>query len=702
MKSVKEIISDALAAGQKTLSEYDSKRILTAYGISTTQEILVDKLAEAEVAAEQIGYPVALKVCAAEVIHKSEQGLIKLGISDLSELRHVYESFALKAQSLGGGVLVQEMVKGSRELVIGLTRDAHFGPCVMFGLGGIFTEALGDVSFRVAPLTKHDAKEMCGEIKGQKILHKIRGLEPVKMDLLSQYLKHLGQIGLEHPAVREIDVNPLIVQDGGQPVAVDALIVLEEPKPQNFEAKSVAGGLDKFFEPKSVVVIGASFTPRKAGNDVIQNILANEFGGKLFLVNPKGGELLGHKVHPSIRDLPEGIDLAIIILPAENTPQAIRDCAAKGVKAVVLAAGGFAEVDDHGESLQAQTLKAIRDTGVRAIGPNTSGHISTPHHFTSSFFPLGKIPRGNVSYIAQTGNFATHTMRYIATGENFGVARVMGLGNKLDVEESEILEYYSRDTETKAIFMYLESIKRPLRLCEVARKVTRFKPVMLLKSGSTAEGADAAVAHTAALASDDRIINGALRQAGIVRVYQYSHLFLAAKAISAMPLPKGNRVGFLAPSGAMLVCLTDLCCRQLELAVPAVEEKTRHYLQKISPPFIRMRNPVDSWPAAATKGVQFAYREGTEALLEDPNIDAVVMILMITDETGVPPLDFVVDLARCYPEKPLYVTFTGQKKHMDNAKAFLEPQGVPTFPLIEQPFEVLSILARCHQAMIRP
>ncbi len=301
--------------------------------------------------------------------------------------------------------------------------------------------------------------------------------------------------------------------------------------------------------------------------------------------------------------------------------------------------------------------------------------------------------------MAQTGNFATHTMRYIISGEHFGVARVLGMGNKLDVEESEVLEYYGRDPETRAIFVYLESFKNPRRFLEVARQVTRSKPVILLKGGSTTEGSRAAIAHTAAMATDDRITDGALRQAGIVRVYDYSRLILAAKAIACMPLPRGNRVSFSAPSGAMLVCMTDLCHRRWGLQVPQLEEKTRRFLQEISPPYIRMRNPVDIWPAATATGVEFAYREGTEAVLKDDNIDAAVMILMITEETGVPPMDFIVDLARRYPEKPLYVTFTGQKKHMDAAKEFLEPRGVPTFPLIEQPFEVLSILARCRQAM---
>jgi len=465
--------------------------------------------------------------------------------------------------------------------------------------------------------------------------------------------------------------------------------------------KSLSNQLEKFFEPKSVAVIGASASPHKPGNDVIRNILANEYSGKLYLVNPKGGKILGIKLYRSIQELPEGIDLAIIILPAHANPQAIRECAAKGIRAVVLAAGGFAEVDRKGETLQEDLRSAIRETGVRVIGPNTSGHTSTPYNFTSSFFPLGKIPRGNISYLTQTGNFATHTMRYIMSGEHFGVARFAGLGNKVDLDEADILEYYAQDQETKAIFVYLESFKRPGRFLEIACEATRSKPIIFLKGGSTAEGARAAVAHTAALASDDRIIDGALSKAGITRIYKYSHLFLAAKALATMPLPRGNKVSFMAPSGAMLVIMTDLCQRDLGLSVPDLAQSSRRRLQEISPSYIRMRNPVDIWPSAALNGVEYAYREGMEAVLKDPNIDAVVPILMLTEETGVPPLDFIVELKGRYPEKPIYVTFSGDKRHMDGAKAFLEPKGVPTFPLIEEPFEVLSILARCRKAMDR-
>ena len=455
-----------------------------------------------------------------------------------------------------------------------------------------------------------------------------------------------------------------------------------------------------FFEPRSVVVIGASATAGKPGNDVIRNILANEFTGKLYLVNPRGGEILGQPVLPAIAGLPEGIDLGIIILPAKETPQALRECCDKGIRHFVLSAGGFAEYDEYGTQIQQELIDIIREKKIRVMGPNTSGHTSTPHQFTSTFFPLGKIRRGKVSYIAQTGNFATHTMKYILTGENFGVSRVIGIGNKIDIEESEALQFLGEDPETTAIVMYLESIKYPRRFLDVAREVTRRKPVVLLKSGATEAGRHAAVAHTAAMAAEDRLVEGLLRQAGVVRIWDYTHLILAGKALSMVPLPKGNRVSFLAPSGAMLVCLSDLCTR-LGLNIPELAPETLKKLQDITPPYIRMRNPVDIW-AAASKGVEHGYREGMEAVLNDPNVDTVIPILMLTKDTGIPSYTFIVELAKRFPEKPVLVTFSGDKHYMEECKAFVEPSGVPTFLEIEQPFEVLSILHRCRVSMNRP
>jgi len=459
--------------------------------------------------------------------------------------------------------------------------------------------------------------------------------------------------------------------------------------------------LAPFFEPRSVAIIGASAVAGKPGCEILRNILANGYQGKIYPVNPKGGRIMELDVLSSIGELPRDIDLAVIILPAGITAQALRECADQGIRHFVLSSGGFAEVDAAGARIQDELARIIKEKGLHVLGPNTSGHTSMPRGFTSTFFPQGKIRRGRVSYIAQTGNFGTHTLKYILTGEHFGVARVIGLGNKIDIDETDALQYLGEDPETAAVIIYIESFKRPLRFLEVAREVTRKKPVVLLKSGATEAGRQAAMAHTAAMASPDRIVDGMLRQAGVVRVSEYTHLVLAGKAFSMLPLPQGNGISFLAPSGAMLATLSDFCTR-LGLFIPPLESENVKRLQDISPSYIRMRNPVDIWPAALMSGVEAAYREGMEIVLQDPAVNAVVPVLMLTRETGMPDPSFIVDLAKKYPDKPILVTFSGAKDCMDEYKAALEPRGIPTFPETEQPFEVLSVMVRCRQAMMRP
>jgi acetyl-CoA synthetase (ADP-forming) len=221
------IIDEAIHKGRKALSEYESKQLLGAYGIPVTREELVGSSKEALKAADRIGYPVVMKGCSAEIAHKTERNLIAVDLRNSVDLSEAYERISEAMRGVEGGVLIQEMVKGNRELVIGLTRDPQFGSCVMFGLGGIFTEILRDVSFRVAPIDKRDALEMMNEIRGRKILEAVRGMEPVNRDALARCLIALGQIGLEEQRVKEIDVNPMIIRKG-EPVAVDGLVVLEK------------------------------------------------------------------------------------------------------------------------------------------------------------------------------------------------------------------------------------------------------------------------------------------------------------------------------------------------------------------------------------------------------------------------------------------------------------------------------------------
>ena len=223
-----QILEKALAEGRSTLSEYEAKQFLKTYQIPVTRERAVTDKEGLKAAIEEIGFPLVLKGCASTIAHKTGKGLIEVDIRNMAEALSAFQNIMANMIEEDSQVLVQEMIKGQRELVVGLTRDPQFGPCVMFGLGGIFTEVLKDISFRVAPLEKRDALEMMSEIKAHKILDAVRGMPEADRDLLADILINVGRIGLENDAVKEIDINPLILS-GSKPVAVDALVVLETP-----------------------------------------------------------------------------------------------------------------------------------------------------------------------------------------------------------------------------------------------------------------------------------------------------------------------------------------------------------------------------------------------------------------------------------------------------------------------------------------
>ena len=444
-----KIIEKALTHGQSALKEYDAKRFLSCFGIPVNHEAIAHSIDSAASQAEKIGFPVVLKACGPRLFHKTEVGGVVLNLRTADQVREAGKRL-LKIDGCQE-LLVQEMISGDRELVCGFTRDEKFGPCVMFGFGGIFTELINDAVFRMAPLKTGDVLEMVRELRTQKLTESFRGQAAVDLDMLSKVLVALGEIALQFEKVFQIDINPLKSRPDGRLFAVDALVMLQdrpgEISKQPAKQKPYVGADFKkkedftpFFEPESVVIVGASAVPGKPGHEVIRNIQANEYKGKLYLVNPKAGEILGLPVHSSIESLPGKPDLAVIILPAAICPQALRDCVAKGIKHAVISAGGFAEVDDSGAQTQQELIEIIRESGIRIIGPNTAGHTSTPHDFTSTFFPLVRIRRGRVSYLTQTGNFCTHTMKYILTAEHFGVSRVIGLGNAIDIDESEALE----------------------------------------------------------------------------------------------------------------------------------------------------------------------------------------------------------------------------------------------------------------------
>jgi predicted CoA-binding protein len=352
VSEITPIFEDVRREGRTELTEPEAKQVLASAGLTITQEELTSGEDEAVASAERIGFPVVLKIASPDILHKSDAGGVQIGLADAQAVRQGYqgimEAVAEKHPSARiHGVLVQEMVQGGIETIVGVTNRPPFGPVVAFGLGGVFVELLKDITFRLAPLDEAGAAEMLDEIKGASMLEGYRGQPAANKGELAKAIARLSELVIElSEDVEELDINPLVIK-GDRVIAVDALIALKAPetgdqpapipKPHNKNR----GDIRAVLEPRSIAVIGASPNPEKTGHVLFKNIIVNGFPGKVYPINPKGGEILGHKAYPKILDVPGDIDLVFFLLPGEFIATLFEDCKKKGVKAaVIIAAGG--------------------------------------------------------------------------------------------------------------------------------------------------------------------------------------------------------------------------------------------------------------------------------------------------------------------------------------------------------------------------
>ncbi|HEY98550.1 MAG TPA: hypothetical protein G4O16_10280, partial [Dehalococcoidia bacterium] len=325
-------------------------------------------------------------------------------------------------------------------------------------------------------------------------------------------------------------------------------------------------GLKPFFEPRSVAIIGASRIPGKGGYNIIENLLRLKYPGKIYPVNPRAEQILGLTVYPDITHIPETPELVLIILPPPQVLQAFQECIAIGVKAVIIESAGFGEMDEAGADIQERIVLLARQSGVRVMGPNSVGTLNPSANFDSSlgrlnetFLPRDDIQSGTVAFIGQTGLFTGVYLPLI--NREIGISIIACLGNKCDVDESDMLEYAGKDPRTKVIAMYLESIRNGRRFLELSRDIFKGKPIIVIKAAVTENGAGASVSHTGSIAGEDRVYDTAFRQAGIIRVSGFSQLWDIAKAFVHLPIPAGNRVGIINLSGSGCVTAVDACVR---------------------------------------------------------------------------------------------------------------------------------------------
>ena len=432
--------------------------------------------------------------------------------------------------------------------------------------------------------------------------------------------------------------------------------------------------LDTFFEPKSIAVAGASKDSRKIGHAALKNILISDYECDIYPINPREKEILGLKCYKKITDVPHKIDLVLISVPAEIVPQILKDCVKKKVKNVIIISSGFSEVGKH--DLENELKKIIEKSNTRVLGPNVMGFKNATKGLDASFV-YGNPKRGNVALISQSGALGIG-MIYLANNEFMGVSKIIGVGNKIDIDDDDLIDYFSHDPETKVIGLYIEQVKDGRAFMKAIKKCD--KPVLVVKAGKSGAGARAAASHTGSMAGSDKIYSAAIKQAGGIRCRDIVELFDMAKALAGQPPARGNRIGIITNGGGLGILLTD-ACEENGLTVPKLSQQTYKKIEKILPDIIKPNNPID---LVADAGF-YRYEVATKAFLEDTNIDGIIVASVHGGYAR--PEEFTGAILKMIRErklhetykKPILATWVGGREYEDQVLD-LKSAGVPIYP----------------------
>ncbi|WP_443079241.1 acetate--CoA ligase family protein [Streptomyces sp. NBC_01498] len=695
------MVEDALAQGRTSLTAPEGKAVTDAYGIPTPGESLAESADDAVAVAARLGFPVAMKIVSPEILHKTDAGGVRIGVNSVAEVRSAFTTIVSNARKYDAnatilGVQVQQMVPAGTEILIGTVTDPTFGKVVAFGLGGVLVEVLKDVTFRLAPATKDDALSMLDGIRAAEILRGVRGGAAVDRDALADLVVRVSQLAADFPNIAEVDLNPVFASENGV-MAADVRILLTDeipPARTTYGREEILTSMRRLMEPRSVAVIGASNEEGKIGNSVMRNLIDGGFAGEIFPVNPKADDILGRKAYKSVVDVPGEPDVAIFAIPAKFVAGALEEVGRKNIPNAVLIPSGFAETGEH--ELQQKIVTIAEENGIRLLGPNIYGYYSTWQDLCATFCTPYDV-KGGVALTSQSGGIGMAILGFARTTRT-GVSAIVGLGNKSDLDEDDLLTWFGEDDNTDCIAMHLEDLKDGRAFVEAARATVPKKPVVVLKAGRTAAGAKAAGSHTGALAGDDAVYEDILRQSGVIRAPGLSEMLEYARGLPVLPTPKGDNVVIITGAGGSGVLLSDAIVDNglsLMEIPPDLDEAFRAFI----PPFGAAGNPVDITGGEPPSTYEATIRLG----LEDPRIHSLVLGYWHTIVT--PPMVFAELTARVVAEfrergieKPVVASLAGDVE-VEEACQYLYERGVVAYPYTtERPVEVLGAKYRWARA----
>jgi len=445
-----------------------------------------------------------------------------------------------------------------------------------------------------------------------------------------------------------------------------------------------------FFEANSVVVVGASPKEEKLGYNILRNYHNSNYPGKVYCVNPNhsGAEALGYRFYGSVRDIPDSPELGVIIIPAPHIPKALRELGEKGVGHVIIESGGFGETGtEEGKRLQEEVKRIASEYGIRIIGPNCVGTSNASNGLINTFCRIDPAKPGGMALITQGGIFGGAILEKLVHTWNF--SKIATLGNKIDVNEVDVLEYFIEDPQTRVVGLYLEDIKDGKRFIEVAKRGSKIKPLVVLKGGITEAGSRAAASHTGAISGREDVFDAAVKQCGLIRAHSIEELFDFTKAFAFQPLPKGNRIEVVSNSGTLAVLASDTC-QKLGLEVPKLSESVQERILERAPPWLpSAKGPVDIGPA------DWLFDTCIEEVMKDPDIDGAVVCIalwsvMYDRETLI--TDVLRKIIGKY-EKPILVNATGHIGLEGEVKS-LEREGLPVYETPERAAKAMATMYR--------
>ena len=615
--------------------------------------------------ASGMGYPVVLKIVSPDILHKTEAGGVLVGVKNAADVKAGFakilanaKKYDKKAQILG--VQVQQMVGGGQEVIIGAVTDPSFGKLVAFGLGGVLVEVMKDITFRLAPATKDDALSMLDGIQAADMLKGVRGSDPVNRTALATMIRSVSQLVADFPEIVEMDLNPVFASKAGA-IAADVRIVLNfHPAPPRFRPKheDIVRDMNRIMKPESVAVIGASGEVGKIGNSVMKNLINGGYKGKIYPINPSADEIMGMKAYKSVKDVPGTIDVAVFAIPAKFVAAALVECGEKKIPGAVLIPSGFAETGNHAGQEEIQAIG--RKYGVRLMGPNIYGFYYTWKNLCATFCTAYDV-KGHAALSSQSGGIGMAIIGFSRSAK-MGVSAIVGLGNKSDIDEDDLLTFFEQDDNTTIIAQHCEDLKDGRAFAEVAKRVSKKKPIVMLKAGRTSMGARAASSHTGALAGNDKIYDDVLRQSGVIRAKALREMLEYARAIPVLPTPKGENVVIITGAGGSGVLLSDACVDN-GLKLMSMPPDLDAAFRKFIPPFGAAGNPVDITGGEPPKTYQNTIRLG----LEDPRIHALILGYWHTIVT--PPMVFAKLVAEVVAEfkargidKPVVASLAGRRR----------------------------------------